>query len=157
MMTTFPPERELVLDRFIDAPREAVFRCWTESDLVKRWFAPAPWSVAQAEIDPCVGGANNITMRGPDGQEMPRKGVFLEVVRNERIVTTDAFGAGWEPGNGAPFMVTTVTLKDEGAGTRYVARVRHWTVEATRQHEEMGFHTGWNQCADQLESLAKTI
>ncbi|MBV9045994.1 MAG: SRPBCC domain-containing protein, partial [Alphaproteobacteria bacterium] len=46
---------------------------------------------------------------------------------------------------------------DEGGKTRYTARVLHWTAEDKAQHEQMGFHTGWGQCADQLEALAKTL
>ncbi len=156
-MTDFPRDRELVLERLLDAPRDAVYRCWTEADLLKRWFAPAPWSVAEAEIDPRPGGANNVTMRGPGGEEMPGRGVFLEVVPGVRIVATDAFAAGWEPGEGAPFMLSIITFADEGGKTRYTARVRHWSAEATRQHEAMGFHSGWGQCADQLEALARTL
>lgn len=156
-MTDFPAERELVLDRLIDAPRAAVFRCWTEAELLKQWFAPAPWTVAHAEVDARPGGANNVTMRGPDGTEMPAKGVFLEVVPNEKLVSTDAFATGWEPGDGAPFMVVVITFADEGGKTRYVACARHWTKETAEQHAAMGFNDGWNQCADQLEALARSL
>lgn len=156
-MTDFPPERELVLDRLLMAPREAIFRCWTEAHLLSRWFVPAPWSVADAVVDARPGGAFDVTMRSPEGQDMPNRGVFLEVVPNERIVTTDAFTAGFAPGDGVPFMVATITLANEGEGTRYIARVRHWSAEAREQHAEMGFEPGWNQCADQLEALASGL
>ncbi len=150
-------DRELVLDRLLEAPRAAIWRCWSEAELLRRWFAPAPWSVAAATIDPRPGGAFDVTMRGPEGQEMPNRGVFLDVVPGERLVTTDAFTAGFVPGTGVPFMVATITLADEGRGTRYVARVRHWSAEARASHAAMGFHSGWNQCADQLEALARTL
>ena len=156
-MTNFPKTRELVLNRLIDAKRHSVFRCWTEADLLKRWFAPAPYVVAEAHLDSRASGANNITMRGPDGQEIPSHGVYLELVQDERIVFTDAFAGDWEPRDGSPFMIATITLSDEGEKTRYVARVRHWTEEAKQQHEAMGFHVGWGICADQLETLAKTL
>lgn len=156
-MPDFPDDRELVLDRLIDAPRHNVFRCWTEADLLKQWFAPSPYSVAGATIEPRAGGANDITMRSPEGQDMLNRGVFLEVIPDERLVFTDAFASGFEPKDGAPFMVTTVELSDEAGKTRYVARARHWSTAAKEQHESMGFHTGWNTCADQLEALAKTL
>jgi uncharacterized protein YndB with AHSA1/START domain len=156
-MNDFPSARELILDRLLDAPRQAVFRCWTEADLVKQWFAPAPFSVAEATLDPRVGGANSISMKTPDGQVMPSQGVFLEVVQDERIVFTDAFAAGWQPREGTPFMVVSITLSDEGRKTRYIARARHWSEESTQQHEAMGFHAGWSLCADQLEALARTL
>lgn len=156
-MSDFPSDRELVLDRLLDAPRNAVFRCWTEAELLKQWFAPAPWTITHVDIEPRPGGANNVTMRGPDGSEIPVKGVFLDVVPNEKIVSTDAFTAGWEPGEGAPFMVVVITFADEDGKTRYVARARHWTKETAEQHTQMGFHEGWNQCADQLEALARSL
>ena len=50
-----------------------------------------------------------------------------------------------------------ITFEDEGGKTRYTATVRHWSAEDKKTHEEMGFHPGWGQCADQLAALAKTI
>jgi hypothetical protein len=61
---------ELMLTRLIDAPREKLFRCWTEPELLKRWFAPLPVTTPVAEVDLRVGGASRIVMRGPDGQEI---------------------------------------------------------------------------------------
>jgi uncharacterized protein YndB with AHSA1/START domain len=55
-------------------------------------------------------------------------------------------------------MTAIVTFEDLGDGrTRYTARARHWTVEDRKEHEKMGFHEGWGQCADQLAELLKTI
>lgn len=156
-MNDLPSTRELVLDRLLDAPRQAVFRCWTEAELVKQWFAPAPFTVAEATVDPRAGGANSISMMAPDGQVMPSQGVFLEVVKDERIVFTDAFAPGWQPREGMPFMVVSITLADEDGKTRYIARARHWSEESRQQHEAMGFHTGWGLCADQLEALARKL
>jgi uncharacterized protein YndB with AHSA1/START domain len=62
---------ELVLTRLIDAPREKLFRCWTEPALLKRWFAPAPVTTPIAEVDLRVAGANRIVMKTVDGQEIP--------------------------------------------------------------------------------------
>ena len=73
--TENPDTHELVLERVLDAPREKVWRCWSEPDLLKRWFAPRPWTVAHADIDLRPGGASLVTMRGPEGQEIPCPGV----------------------------------------------------------------------------------
>ena len=78
-------DRELVLTRLIDAPREALYRCWTEPELLKQWFAPAPVTTPVAELDLRPGGENLIVMRGPDGNEFPNRGVYLEVAGNERL------------------------------------------------------------------------
>jgi uncharacterized protein YndB with AHSA1/START domain len=148
--------RDLVLSRLLRAPRAAVWRCWTEPDLLVRWFAPAPWTTASAAIDLRPGGATRMIMRSPEGAEFPNPGVVLESVPGERLVFTDAFTEAWVPSE-RPFMTAILTFADEDGGTRYVARVRHWTAEARAEHEAMGFHAGWGQCADQLEALARTL
>jgi len=157
-MTTDKPasDRELVLTRLIDAPREKLFRCWTEPALIKQWFAPAPWTTTRAEMGLRPGGSSLIVMRSPEGQEFPNPGVVLEVVKNEKLVFTDAYSKAWEP-SAKPFMTAIITFADEGGKTRYTARALHWTAEDRKTHEDMGFHQGWGQCADQLAALAAKI
>lgn len=155
--TTAPiGERELVLTRLIDAPREKLFRAWTEPALIRQWFTPRPWTTPVVEADVRPGGSSLIVMKGPEGQEFPNRGVYLEVVKNERIVFTDAFVKAWEP-SGKAFMVGTITFADEGGKTRYTARVQHWTVEDVEAHKKMGFHEGWGKATDQLAALAATL
>src|SRR4051794_23672666 len=91
------PDRDLVLTRLIDAPRESVYRAWTDPDLLKQWFAPLPYTTPVAELDVRPGGANLIVMRDPQGNEFPNRGVYLEVVENERLIFTDAYTTAWEP------------------------------------------------------------
>ena len=86
-------DRELVLTRIIDAPREKVFRAWTDPALLKQWFAPRPYTTPVAELDVRPGGANFVVMRDPEGKDHPNRGVYLEVVPNERLVFTDAYCA----------------------------------------------------------------
>ena len=150
------PDRDLVLTRLIDAPREKVYKAWTDPDLLKQWFAPLPYTTPVAELDVRPGGANLIVMRDPLGNEFPNRGVYLEVVENERLVFTDAYTTAWEP-SGKPFMTVILTFEDEGGKTRYTARALHWTAEDKKTHEEMGFHVGWGICADQLAALAAKI
>jgi uncharacterized protein YndB with AHSA1/START domain len=146
-------EHELVLTRLIDAPREAVYRAWTDPELLKQWFAPLPYTTPHAELDVRPGGANLVVMKGPDGPEMPNRGSYLEVVPNERIVFTDAYVGDWAPSPNKPFMTVILTFEDEAGKTRYTVRVRHWTAEDKENHEKMGFHQGWGICADQLTAL----
>ena len=147
---------ELVLTRLIDVPRHKLFRAWTEPDLMVQWFAPAPWSTARAEIDLRPGGRSFVVMRDPEGKEYPSDGVYLEVVPDEKIVFTDAYSAGWVPAD-KPFFTGIVTFEDEGGGTRYTARARHWTATDREAHEKMGFHEGWGQCASQLAKVAAEL
>ena len=149
-------DRELVLTRLIDAPREKVYRCWTEPALLKQWFAPKPYETPIVEVDVRPGGSGLFVMRGPDGKDMPNRGVYLEVVPNERLVSTDAFTEAWQP-SGKPFMTMILPFDKQGDKTLYTARVRHWTVEDCQAHEKMGFHQGWGICTDQLAALAATL
>lgn len=151
-------KHELILDLTLHAPKEKLYRGWTEPALIVQWFAPKPWTTPKAEFDLRPGGASLIVMRSPEGQDVPNPGQFLEVVPNRKLVFTDAFVGDWVPKEGAPFMVAEITFEDAGPGrTRYVARARHWTAEAKAQHEAMGFHAGWEICARQLEALARSL
>jgi uncharacterized protein YndB with AHSA1/START domain len=156
MTATPASDRELVLTRLIDAPREKLFKAWTDPELLKQWFSPRPWTTPVIEVDVRAGGANLIVMRGPDGTEFPNRGVYLEVVENERLVFTDAYTKAWEPSE-KPFMTAIITFEDEAGQTRYTARVLHWTVADREAHEKMGFHQGWGLCTDQLAALAARI
>jgi uncharacterized protein YndB with AHSA1/START domain len=155
-MTNETLDRELVLTRLIDAPREKLYRAWTDAKLLKQWFAPKPWTTPHAELDVRPGGASVVVMRSPDGNDIPCPGVYLEVVPNQRLVFTDAYTRAWQPSQ-KPFMTVILTFEDEDGKTRYTARVRHWTVADREAHEKMGFHEGWGQCADQLAALAATL
>lgn len=150
-------DNDLVLERVLDAPRNRLWRCWTEPELLKRWFCPEPWYVSEARLEVRPGGECFTVMNGPNGERADNPGVFLDIVEGERLVLTDAFRPGWRP-SGRPFMVADVRFEDAGGGkTRYTARAMHWTEEAKKEHEAMGFHEGWGKAADQLEALAKTL
>jgi uncharacterized protein YndB with AHSA1/START domain len=150
-------ERELVISRIMDVPREKVFKAFADAKLLKQWYAPRPWSISHVEIDLRTGGTIEFTMKSPEGQEFPNSGVYLEVIPNEKIVSTDAYTAAWEPSE-KPFFTAILTFEDIGGGkTKYTARARHWTAADRDAHAKMGFHEGWGQCAAQLEEVAKRI
>jgi uncharacterized protein YndB with AHSA1/START domain len=153
----FPADRELVLERVLNAPREKLFRCWTEPALIVQWFTPPPFKMIKAVMNVRAGGSSCVTMQSPEGQEFPNPGVFLEVVPNEKIVMTDAYTAAWAPSE-KPFMTAVITFEDAGGGkTRYTARARHWSVADRESHEKMGFHEGWGMATTQLEALARRL
>ena len=157
-MTATPnSDRELVLTRLIDVPREKLWRCWTEPKLMLQWFTPAPWKTIHAETDVRPGGSSYVVMQGPDGTEMPNRGVYLEVIKNQRLVFTDAYTSAWEPSEN-PFFTGILTFEDAGNGqTRYTARALHWTRENRETHEKMGFHEGWGVATDQMTALARML
>jgi uncharacterized protein YndB with AHSA1/START domain len=142
---------ELIIKRLIDAPRETVWRVWTERK--EEWFCPKPWRVEMIAEDLRPGGRSAMVMHGPAGERNELEGLILDVVPGRRVVSTDAFKAGWEPQG--PFMVAITDFEDEGDKTRYTARARHWTADAKQQHEAMGFHDGWGKVAEQLADLAE--
>lgn len=143
---------ELKIERIFDAPPAEVFEAWTKADMLKQWFAPQPWTVVKAELDVRPGGTSLIVMSDGQGNEFPTRGVYLEVVENERIVFTDAYMDAWIP-SAKPFATIIVSFEDLGGRTRYIARARHWSDEDRSMHQNMGFEAGWNQCADQLAAL----
>lgn len=148
---------DLVLERVIDAPPEKVFKAYTDPAILSQWFAPKPWSITDAVVEPRAGGRFNFVMHGPDGERFPNAGIFLEVVENRRLISTDALTPDWKPA-GAPFMVARIELEPTGDGkTKYTATASHWNAESMKQHEQMGFHEGWGQVADQLNELVKTL
>ncbi len=156
-MSSETARHELVLMREIDAPREKIFRAWTDPELLKQWFCPKPWGVSHAELDVRTGGSSVIVMTGPNGEVVDNRGVYLEVVPNEKIVFTDAFKTAWIPSE-KPFMTGIVLLEPLGDGrTKYTAMARHWTEEDKKMHEAMGFHEGWGAATDQLAALVATI
>ena len=149
--------RDLVLTRVLNAPREKVYQCWTQPELLKQWFAPKPWTTPKAELDVRSGGASKVTMADESGTEYPNPGQYLEVVPNEKLVFTDAFVGDWTPSE-KPFFTAILTFEDAGNGkTRYTAVARHWSEEDAENHKKMGFHQGWGICAGQLEALAASI
>lgn len=149
-------ERELELTAVLDAPRDKVFAAWTQPGLIVQWFTPAPWKTVRAETDPRAGGYNLIVMADPDGNEFPNRGVYLEVVPNEKIVFTDAFVEAWQPSE-KPFFTGVLTFTNSDGKTIYHARALHWTKEACDEHETMGFHEGWKAATLQLAELLKRI
>jgi uncharacterized protein YndB with AHSA1/START domain len=152
--TTSAEGRDLILTRVIDAPREKVFEAWTNPELLKKWFAPLPWTTPLVETDVRAGGSSLMVMRGPDGNEFPNRGVYLEVVENERLVFTNAYTKAWEPAERA-FMTVVLTFEDKDGKTQYTALVRHWTVADREAHEKMGFHQGWAIATEQLAALVE--
>lgn len=141
----------LSVTRFIAAPPGKMWEIMTTRQT--EWWCPRPWRTEIIAQDWRSGGRSTVVMRGPDGEEHPHDGIFLEVTPGVRFVSTDAFTAGWIPTG--PFMVGIWEIAPEGGGTRYTATARHWDEAACKRHAEMGFAEGWGACADQLMALVE--
>jgi len=141
-------ELELVITRILDAPRELVFKAWTEPDRVIRWWGPRGFTTAHYELDFRPDGAYRVCMRSPEGTEHWQRGVCREVVEPERLVFTFA----WEDSEGKPGHETlvTVTLAEFGAKTKLTLHQAVFeTVTARDLHQG-----GW---ASALEWLAEYL
>jgi uncharacterized protein YndB with AHSA1/START domain len=150
------PNFDLTLTRDFAAPRKSVFRCWSEPVHLMQWFVPKPNRVIACTLDLRAGGACNTTF-DVGGQIIENRGVYLEVIPDEKIVFTDTYTEGWRP-NPEPFITAIITLSDTpSGGTRYTAVVRHRSQEAADHHKNMGFFEGWGIAADQLEAHALTL
>jgi uncharacterized protein YndB with AHSA1/START domain len=148
---------DLVISRLLRAPRAALWRAWTEPDLLAQWWCPKPWTTQVRAFDLRPGGAFHTFMQGPDGGTSDNPGCFLEIVAHERIAFTSCLLAGWRPHT--PWMAFTavIAMADEAGATRYTATVMHPDKPTRDRHEEMGFFEGWNTCIDQLEAFAPAL
>lgn len=142
---------ELSISRYIAAAPDKVWDIMVNRQ--NEWWCPAPWRAEVVHQDRRPGGACEMTMFGPDGEVMPMRGIYLAWDEGRRFVTTDAVNGDLEPSG--PFMIGIWQVDAEGEGTRYTASARHWSAEAMKQHEAMGFTQGWSACADQLAALAE--
>lgn len=147
----------LEISRFLAAPRDRLWRAWSDPELLARWWCPEPWTTEVRAFDFRPGGDFYTFLRGPDGGESDNPGCFLDITPMERIVWTSMLTGGWRPASPWLGMTGIFTLADEGDGTRYVARCLHKDAADSREHEAMGFFDGWGACMTQLETLARSI
>jgi uncharacterized protein YndB with AHSA1/START domain len=146
-MTTKAADRELIIRRKFDAPRERVFDAWIDPELGKQWSAPRDFTVPFLEGDPRPGGTWRLCMRRANGEDLWVGGVYREVQRPERLVSTHA----WENPDGTPGEETlmTITLAERDGKTEMTFRQSGFeTVESRDGHRE-----GWTECFDQLDEL----
>lgn len=148
---TATSDRELVINRIFDAPREIVFEAWTSKEHVARWFGPKDFTAPYCAVDFRVGGSYRVCMRSPEGQDHWVSGEYREIVEPSRIVFTwireDADGKIWSS--------TVVELTFAEDGDRTVFTLRQGEFETLPYCEEHGF--GWNQCLDRFGSYVENL
>jgi uncharacterized protein YndB with AHSA1/START domain len=142
-------QRELVITRIFDAPRELVFKAWLASKHVSQWWGPNGFTTPVCELDARPGGSIHIDMKGPDGTIYPGGGAFHEIVEPERIVmTTTAFSDG--DGNPLLEVLNTVTFDEYNGKTKLTLRavVIRSTPEVLAAID--GMEVGWTQSLGRL-------
>ena len=150
---TTPTDREIVMTRAFDAPRQLVFDAFTKPELVKQWLlGPDGWSMPVCEIDLKVGGKYRyVWRRDKDGTEMGMGGVYREIVAPERLVATEKFDQSWYPGEA----VGTFVLVEQGGRTTLTQTILYESREARdgvlKSQMEKGVVASYDRLAELLE------
>jgi len=144
-------EGTVTLLRAFDAPRELVWKAWTDPKMMAQWFGPRGFTNPVCELDVRVGGSLRIVMRGPDGQDYPMKGKFREVVAPERLVFTNI--ATDNDGNHLLEGETTVTFTEKDGKTKLTVTSHAVGLAPIAPQMLAGMEAGWTQSIDKLEGL----
>jgi uncharacterized protein YndB with AHSA1/START domain len=151
---TSPIDREILITRVFDAPRELVFAAWTDPERVVQWWGPGGYSSFDCEIDLRVGGVFNLKMRGPDGTVYPCTGVFREVVKPERIVYTGPPETNHPCGAGLPpNAIVTVSFVEHDRKTTLTIHARLASAADRDAAVAAGFVPGWDSALERLAEL----
>jgi len=145
---TLPSDREIVMTRVFDAPRELVFKAHSKCEHLEKWWGPRKDTLAVCEIDLRPGGAYRFVQRGPDGEEHGFRGEFREIVPPGRIVWT--FEYDGMPGH---VSVDTLTLEDLGGKTKLTAHSLFDSVEDRDGMLQSGMEIGAAETWDRLAKL----
>lgn len=158
-------DRELVLTRTLDAPREQVWKAWTEIERLKRWWGPKGFGMGIAKLDLRPGGMFHYSMRLPDGREVWGRFIYREIVPPERLVFVSSFSDAkggitrhWLSSTWPLEVLTTLTLAERGGRTTLTLRAvpinateeERKTFEAGIGSMQQGFKGTFDQLADHL-------
>jgi uncharacterized protein YndB with AHSA1/START domain len=137
--------------RVFDAPRALVWQAWTDPAMMAQWFGPRHFTSSVPEYDVRAGGKLRIVMHGPDGNDYPMKGVFIEVTPPERLVFSNI--AIDKDGNHLLEGETTVTFAEHGGKTTMSLKSHAVGRVPTAPQMLAGMEAGWTQSIDKLEEL----
>jgi uncharacterized protein YndB with AHSA1/START domain len=146
-------EREIVIERTVNAPRELVWRAWTEADQIAAWWGPNGFTTTIHEMDVAVGGVWRFMMHGPDGTDYPNKVVYREIVKPERLVydhTDDRDPPSQQ-------FQTTVTFAAHGRKTKVTLRALFASAEARAASVKFGAIEGGAQTLARLDQHVATM
>jgi uncharacterized protein YndB with AHSA1/START domain len=151
---TTPSDREIAMTRVFNAPRRLVFDAWTKPELLKRWLGVrGGWSFAVCEVDLKVGGAYRFVWRGPDGTEMGMGGVYREIAKPERLVSTEKFDEAWYEGEA----VDTLVLVERDGKTTATLTMLCATQEVRDSVLKSGMEGGVAESYDVLDKVLASI
>jgi uncharacterized protein YndB with AHSA1/START domain len=143
-------DREIVMTRTFDAPRNLVFDAFTKPELVRQWLlGPPGWSMPVCEIDLRVGGSYRYVWRKPGVPEMGMGGVYREIVAPEKIVATEKFDQAWYPGEA----IGTLVFVEQAGKTTVTQTMLYQSQEARDGILKSGMETGVAASYDRLAEL----
>lgn len=144
----------VIFERLIEAPREIVWKAWTDAESVRQWWGPPGCVNSECEIDLRVGGMFRLTMHTPDGNAYPCVGRFREIAPPVRLVLQGEDDAGHPCGAGLPpGALVILTLEEAGKGTALRLKTRFETDAARRAANESGYSTSWPPCLDRMSDF----
>jgi uncharacterized protein YndB with AHSA1/START domain len=123
---TTPGDRQIVVTRDFDAPRELVFLCYSKPELLRRWYGMPDWTTHICEIDFRVGGKWRLGQRSPDGYELASQGLYTAIVAPQRIEQTEYYDDNWTQGG----TVNVLTLTEANGVTTATMTITFTTPEA---------------------------
>jgi uncharacterized protein YndB with AHSA1/START domain len=144
-------ERTVTLTRIYDAPRELVWRAWTDAKHLAQWFGPKHFTSTVPQLDVRIGGALRIVMHGPDGNDYPMKGVFKEIVPSECLVFSNI--AVDKDGHHLLEGEITVILEDADGKTKLTLHTYAKGLVPIAPQMLAGMKAGWSQSLDKLQVL----
>ena len=151
---TTPSDREIEMTRVFNAPRRLVFDAWTKPELLKRWLGVrGGWTFAVCEVDLKVGGAYRFLWRGPDGAELGMRGEYREIVRPERLVSTEKFDDPWYEGEA----IDTLVLVEHDGKTTCTTTVICESKEIRDAILKSGMTGGVSESYDKLDEVLASI
>jgi len=141
----------LVLVRTFNAPIKLVWEAWTKAEHIALWWGPRGMKTKVEEMDFKTGGKWKYIMTAQNGQEFPAQGIFTEIIKFEKIVST----ADFEPVTHD--VIITALFEDFGEKTKLTFSVTHPTEEYCSKQEKMGVMNGWGANFDGLENYLNNL
>jgi uncharacterized protein YndB with AHSA1/START domain len=157
-MLTLPTDEQILITREFDAPRHLVYRAWTAPELVKRWWHANRGEVTVVESDLRVGGRWRSAMVTPDGTEVAFHGEYLEIVPEERIVSTETYeGVPPEVPEEEATTVNTATFEEVDGRTAVRLLIQAPSKDVRDAIIASGMEDGLQDALDLLEQVARSL
>jgi len=151
-------ENEVLIEREFDAPRELLFKVWTDPFHLARWWTPFGFTAHVLKMEVREGGAFHIELQTPDGQRVPARGIYKKIIPPEKIImlgpdqSPDACGAGIPPN-----AMVTITFNESGGKTTLRLHTLFNASAEKLAAAEAGYYEGWGSALAALQTYLSTM